>query len=166
MNFNVKEIFITGHRPDKLGGYGLSPMQTWVKDSLKVAFDTIKPERVITGMALGVDQWAAEVCLTMGLPFVAAIPFKDQPDAWPLDSREHYHRLLAQACEIVIVTPGPYAIWKLQKRNEYMVDRGELGVAVWDGTTGGTANCVEYALKQSKPIVQIDPKEFNAPSNR
>lgn len=161
MKFNVKELFITGHRPDEVGGYNPNPLQDWIKESLKVAFDTIKPELIITGMALGVDQWAAEVALQCGIPFVAAVPFIGQEHIWRLDCREHYHRLLSQAKETVIVCPGAYEPWKMQKRNEYMVDRGEVGVAVWNGNSeGGTANCVKYALKKSKPIIQINPKDF------
>ena len=160
MNFNVKEIFITGHRPDKLGGYNPSPKQDWVRDSLRTAFDTIKPTAIITGMALGVDQWAAEIAIQRGIPFIAAVPFVGQEHMWRIECREHYHRLLAQAKETVIVCPGVYEVWKMQKRNEYMVDRGDLGVAVWDGSEGGTANCVKYALKKNKPIVQIFPGDF------
>lgn len=160
MNIKVKELFITGHRPDKLGGYNPSPMQDWVKENLKVVFDTLKPEAIISGMALGVDQWAAELALTMGIPFIAAVPFVGQEHMWRIECREHYHRLLGQAKETVIVCPGPYAVWKMQKRNEYMVDRGQAGCGVWDGTDGGTANCIEYALKVGKPVIQINPKDF------
>ena len=42
-----------------------------------------------------------------------------------------------------------------------MMDNSEAVIVVWDGTTGGTKNCVDYALKQKKPILVIDPvKKF------
>lgn len=47
---------------------------------------------------------------------------------------------------------------KMQKRNEYMVDNSDIVIAVWDGTKGGTYNCVKYAQKLEKKIIQINPK--------
>ena len=34
-----------------------------------------------------------------------------------------------------------------------MVDRSDFVLAFWNGTKGGTGNCVEYAKKQGKPVV-------------
>ena len=41
-----------------------------------------------------------------------------------------------------------------------MVDNSDIIIAVWDGTKGGTYNCVQYAKKKNKEIIQINPKEF------
>ncbi|PAD70641.1 hypothetical protein CHH83_02225 [Bacillus sp. 7586-K] len=45
----------------------------------------------------------------------------------------------------------------MQKRNEWMVDNSDYVIAVWDGTKGGTGNCVKYAQKQNKYITTIKP---------
>ena len=45
----------------------------------------------------------------------------------------------------------------MQKRNEYMVDLADRVIAVWDGSKGGTANCVKYAEKVGKEIIRIEP---------
>lgn len=50
-----------------------------------------------------------------------------------------------------------YKPYLMQVRNEYMVDLAEKVIAVWDGTSGGTANCVEYAKKKTKKIITINP---------
>lgn len=160
INVNVNTLFITGHRPDKLGGYKPNKLQDWVKEELKVAFNTIKPKTIMTGMALGTDQWSAEVAIQCGIPFIAVVPFLGQDHIWPTEARNHYHSLLEEAQSVYIVTSGSYASWKLQKRNEYMVDNSQLGIAVWDGSTGGTANCVNYALSKNIPIVQINPRDL------
>jgi hypothetical protein len=52
------KIMITGHRPNKLGGYNNSPIQerirAWIRTQLT---DRLSNEPVlISGMALGVDQ--------------------------------------------------------------------------------------------------------------
>jgi uncharacterized phage-like protein YoqJ len=48
----------------------------------------------------------------------------------------------------------------MQKRNEYMVDNSDIVIAVWDGSKGGTYNCVKYAEKLGKKIIVINPKEI------
>ena len=42
---------------------------------------------------------------------------------------------------------------KMQKRNEFMVDNCDILIALWNGTSGGTKNCINYAKK--KENVQI-----------
>lgn len=43
----------------------------------------------------------------------------------------------------------------MQKRNEYMVDLADIVIAVWDGSASGTGNCVRYAERCGKQIIQI-----------
>lgn len=47
----------------------------------------------------------------------------------------------------------------MQKRNEWMIDNSDAIIAVWDGTPSGTANTIEYARKQGKPVLVIDPEK-------
>lgn len=54
----------------------------------------------------------------------------------------------------------PYKPWLMQKRNEYMVDRCDKITALWDGSSGGTGNCVKYAIKQNKNILTIVPERI------
>lgn len=43
-----------------------------------------------------------------------------------------------------------------QRRNEYMVDKSDLVLAVWNGErAGGTWNTIEYAEKTGKPVRYI-----------
>ncbi|MNP85294.1 hypothetical protein D3C76_1849670 [compost metagenome] len=49
----------------------------------------------------------------------------------------------------------------MQKRNEWMVDNSKFIISVWDGTKGGTGNCVKYAENKNKHISNINPKEIN-----
>jgi uncharacterized phage-like protein YoqJ len=44
----------------------------------------------------------------------------------------------------------------MQIRNEWMVDRCDKLIAVWDGSKGGTGNCVDYAKSVNKDIFRID----------
>lgn len=157
-------ISFTGHRPDKLPnkqtGYKL-PNPTYIKVcvELEKILKEKQPEKVISGMALGFDQWAASVAIKLNIPFIAAIPFEGQESAWPIFSQKSYHLLLKKAYEIVVVSPGSYSAYKMQIRNEYLVNNCDILVACWNGdTSGGTYNCIQYAKSLNKEIIYIDPK--------
>ncbi|WP_188052008.1 hypothetical protein [Azospirillum sp. Sh1] len=40
----------------------------------------------------------------------------------------------------------------MNTRNEWMVDHSDRLLALWDGSQGGTANCVRYARGLGRPI--------------
>mgnify|MGYP001569968591 CR=1 FL=1 len=153
-------VAFTGHRPGKLGGYGPSPTQDHVRSRIREELLRIRPDSAISGMALGVDQWAAEVCYEQKIPYTAAVPFDGQERVWPLEAQVWYRELLARAAVVHVVSPGTYAPWKLQRRNEWMVDNCDVLLAVWDGSPSGTANCVEYAREKLREIVRVDPRRL------
>lgn len=73
------KIACTGHRPNKIGGYKIpNPTYDFIVESTKKIFDQLKPEYVIVGGALGFDQWTAEVCIQLGIPFHTYVPFIGQ----------------------------------------------------------------------------------------
>lgn len=139
----------------------------------------------ITGMAQGVDLWAGEVVrelvIDSGLPLrlIAAIPFIEQPLVWRPDGWKRWATLLKGCDEIWLVDRNQQVtveaisaellpLWgtkaavpdfarKLNDRNKWMVEQSDRVIAVWDGTLGGTANCVRYAKSQGRTIVQIQP---------
>jgi uncharacterized phage-like protein YoqJ len=152
-------VAFTGHRPDKLGGYKLpNPTYQFVCQQIEQALKELQPEKVISGMALGVDQWAANIAHKLGIPFIAAVPFTGQEKAWPAPSQKTFNTLIKLASEVVIVSEGGYAAYKMQIRNEWMVDRCDKLIAIWDGTPGGTGNCVKYAQSKNKEIFYINPR--------
>lgn len=131
-------------------------------------FEEFSPEEVVSGMALGVDQVAAECAMDMGIRVVAAIPFEGQQTRWPVKSRARYAGMLVRIQDmggrIVVVSPGGYAAWKLHARNQWIVNGTDRMLAVWDGTTGGTAACVKYAAIQRKPVARLDPATLVRPT--
>ena len=155
----AKTIALTGHRPNKLWGYKLDePHYGNVAHAVKRFIDENDVDTLISGMALGFDQLGARVALEWDTKLIAAVPFKGQESQWPAHSQKTYSNILDAADEVVVVCEGEYAPYKMQKRNEWMVDHADIILALWDGTSGGTANCVSYALKQGKPIYRLDPK--------
>jgi len=112
----------------------------------------------ISGMALGVDQWYAEACIDLDIPFTAAIPFENMEIKWPRLSQEKYKYILSKAWNIIYVSGPGYEPWKMQIRNKWMVDNCTEILAIWNGTLGGTNNCIQYAKSVNKPIKIIDPR--------
>lgn len=144
-------VSITGHRPEKIADFG------WVQEALSEVFVTVQPSQVIQGMAAGVDLLSAVVAESLKIPYVCARPWATHT---PRNSDyQLYQQVINNAVEVVDVNPavsylGP---WLYQRRNEWMVDHADIVVAVWDGTAGGTKNCVLYAQKQGKQIIRINP---------
>jgi len=160
-----KRIAITGHRPNKLGNdYELkSPLVKWIRTEILQILETEKPTQLISGMALGIDTLFALIGLELQIPVLAAIPCDNQDRMWPAASKQLYHMILQNPLVTThVVSPGPYAIWKMQKRNEWMVDNCNILIGVWDGTSGGTANCVKYASEKGRFMIRIDPNDFDS----
>ncbi len=161
MSFTVA---FTAHRPDKLGGYGPSRMQTAVRAEIRarlIGMREVHPDlRGISGMALGGDTWAAEAFVELGIPFTAAVPFTGQELTWPAAAQEHYRDLLKAADRLVIVTSGGYSVEKMYVRNRWMVRHSDLLIAIWNGSAGGTAHCVNQARLLGRTLVIIDPNEL------
>lgn len=144
----------TGHRPNKLGGYGQEVTEKLVRIAVLWLAEN-QPKRVITGMALGWDQALALAARELGIPYICAVPFVGMQDKWPQESKNLYIDILSDAFEIVYVSDPPYAAYKMQVRNEWMVDRADAVLALWDGSDGGTGNCIRYATKKEKQIVNL-----------
>jgi uncharacterized phage-like protein YoqJ len=152
-------IAATGHRPDKLNGYGEDARQrlrALAADYLQAE----QPQTVISGMALGWDTAVAEAAIELHIPFIAAVPFVGQDRRWAPESKAHYARLLEQALSVEIVSEYPGA-HSMQLRNAWMVDRGDKMCALWDGSMGGTFNCIRYANKVGRPIDNLWPRWAN-----
>jgi uncharacterized phage-like protein YoqJ len=154
-------VSFTGHRPKKFSGYKPCPTHDWVRARVREKLIELKPTEAISGMALGFDQWSAEVCIELGIPFVAAIPFVGQELEWPWYSQQHYLTLLKKAARVHVVDSVPptayyEAAQKLLARNHWMVDNSDAVIAAWDGSDGGTEKCVKYAQKVGRPIHLIN----------
>lgn len=80
-----------------------------------------------------------------------------------VESNSYHHQDYPNACiegGVVYVTDAPYTRTCMQMRNQWMVDHCDALVAIWDGSSGGTENCVNYAKDQGVPMVRIDPKKL------
>lgn len=145
----------TGHRPDKLcihPSMNDQAVHDWLVSLAMTYLAQMEPDMVISGMALGWDQALAKAAMISGVPFIAAVPFSGQERRWPASDQAHYHSLLAAAHTVEVVSSGDYEPVKMEIRNRWMVNRAHRVVALWDGSPGGTGNCIRYARKRKAEI--------------
>jgi uncharacterized phage-like protein YoqJ len=142
-----KFLGATGHRPNKLGD--CTGLTEFAKHQMR---DYIGP--VISGMAQGWDTAWALAALDLGLQLTAAVPFPGQDDGWRPGDRALYRHILSRCVLVKIIKPM-YEVGVYQRRNEWMVDHSFKMVALWNGTRGGTANCIRYAERRKVPVVNL-----------
>lgn len=147
-------LSLTGHRPDKLGGYSKEAE----KKVLRVAKNLllkVEPDFVVSGMALGWDTAGALAAIALDIPLIAAVPFEGQESRWTEDSQARYKKILHKAHKVQQVCRPGYAPWKMQVRNIWMLDVGNVVGACWDGSPGGTANCLKVARSRNMRIINV-----------
>ncbi len=157
----------TGHRPSHFAfGYQEAhPDCIRIKSAIGLAISSLADRGVttfISGMAQGVDLWAArEVLKQQGqkdLRLITVQPCSNQADRWSESFRYEYNEILLLSDERVCLheTYTPYC---MMERNRWMVDHADILLAVYDGgSSGGTASTVRYAQSKKREIWLLDPK--------
>lgn len=157
------KIAITGHRPHKLDNdYDLtSPLLMNIKEHIQLIVLNHQPTHLISGMALGIDTLFAQLAISMSIPLIAAVPCREQYKMWRRKSIDLYFDILLHPnTKVELITDGEYNNHCMSLRNEWMVDHCNILIAVWNGSSGGTANCVKYAQTKNKEIIYIDPNHL------
>ena|ERR1700743_800287 len=151
-------LAFTGHRPDKLGGYSEQAFDSLHEFALHI-LPQYKPSRVISGMALGWDQAVAIAAVDWDIPVTCAIPCFAQESLWSEKQQKLYYSIrglvVRTGGKIVFTHEGFYEPSCMQKRNEWMVDHCDTLLALHDGSRGGTFNCIQYANKVGRPVVNL-----------
>lgn len=115
----------------------------------------------ISGMARGFDTWVAEDVLLLkrgnkALTLECAIPYPDQSKGWGTEDQKRREDIISKADMRTLISES-YTKGCFHARNRYMVDRADVVVCAYNGQNGGTAYTVDYALKQDKILIQMDP---------
>lgn len=149
------KIAFTGHRPQHFppGWEFYRDMRINIEAFLASKKAKHPGLEVISGMALGVDQWAADSAHVLGIPVQAYVPFLGQESTWNESQKKEYNRILLKCSSIKVCCSGSYEPWKMQIRNMDMVNDSDELAAVWNGKKeGGTWNCIQYAIEVGKTI--------------
>lgn len=139
----------TGHRPEKLQQTEKAIRKILEREILKAMDSGIHV--FLSGMARGVDIWAAEIVLRLrerghDVKLICACPYAGFERGWSTDWQRRYHAVLRKADLIRFVCPE-YSPACFRLRNEWMVDHAALVIAVFNGQPGGTKNTIDYAMR-------------------
>lgn len=152
-----KSVMVTGHRPQELTEEQID----FSKRSLLSIGKQLKRDHstveAISGMALGVDTWWAQVALRLELDLAAYIPFETQKNRWSQKDQQLWTNLRARASR-EIVCGDSFAYKWLFVRNDRMIADSDLAIAVLDPTRtkGGTVDSVRKIRKLEKPMILVD----------
>lgn len=166
-----KKVAFTGHRPESLS-FGRSLNAGRIEEFKIVLCDEIRREMdegcdtFYCGGARGIDLLCGEIVLEEkadrhpDVQLICVIPYEQQDERWGQTWKERYRSVLCGADSIRQICDS-YQRDCFHIRNRYMVDACDLLIAVYNGkTTGGTAYTVQYAIKQGKEVVIINPDTF------
>ena len=158
-------VSFTGYRPEKLGFGENSPQCAELKKRLTEQIEKLikdGADEFFSGMARGVDMWAAEAVLALksaypNIKLAAVIPCPEQAENRNAADRERYRDILAR-CDKKLTTSPRYTSGCMQARNRALVDMCDILIAVFDGKPGGTANTVNYAKSKGRSTIVIEPE--------
>ena len=147
----------TGHRPDKmeLGEKEIKPLlEKAIDDAIADGYVTF-----ITGMAMGTDIWAAEIVLERkkrneNLHLICALPHPNFESRRSMTEKMRFNKIIKNA-DLVKEINDHYFTGCYQVRNEWMVDRSNLVIAVFNGQKSGTKNTVDYAKKKGVMVINV-----------
>lgn len=115
----------------------------------------------LTGMALGIDCFAAEIVIDFGrkyngISLTAVVPCREQTIRWRQCDVIRYNAILAR-CSNIVLLQEKYTKDCMNKRNLYMVEHSDCVIAVWNGSGSGTGNTVKYAFERGLPVTVLNP---------
>lgn len=169
-----------------VGDWGNVRLHAGVCAWLGEQLDELKSAAVISGLALGVDTWLVLEAMKRRIHVIGAMPFEGQERTWPAEHQVLY-RTICENVELVNVTgccveqvgsgtyfinaagvstPQESPLFKtlingcMQWRNEWMVDRCREVLSVWDGTPGGTGNCMRYVERVGRQYRRLNPNSL------
>lgn len=148
----------TGHRPEKLNEPEreiMRKLEIYIRQAIADGMNVF-----ITGMAPGVDIWAAEIVIhlrdeeKLPIKLIAAVPHPDFDKRWSINWQKRYAAIMVAADLSREISPNCHR-GVYQVRNEWMVDHSARVIAVWNGQPSGTKNTIMYARRNKIPVFNI-----------
>ncbi len=107
----------------------------------------------ITGGAIGLDSHSAEYARIHNIPLWLILPFPPKVITlkWNQSQRSMLDAHIKYCARLSVLAPA-YKVSGYQDRNVRMVELSTRLCAFFDGSPGGTANCVRYARSIGHPV--------------
>lgn len=147
----------TGHRPYKLG-MSEEKAKELLSDAIDMAIEK-GYKTFISGMAQGIDMWAAEIVLNKRqqnpeILLVCVSPYKGMESKWGNADKEKYNSIMEQADEVRYLCEH-YTSYCFHARNNWMVNHSSMVIAAYNDEDGGTKNTIKYAMQNDVEVYNI-----------
>ncbi len=157
LEFRSNQCCFTGHRPEKLNiseEKAKELLRQAIKNAISNGFTTF-----ISGMAKGIDIWAAEIVLEekskgSNIKLWCASPYKGFEAKWNETDLKLYNNIIDNADYVKYVCKH-YTRSCFQTRNVWMVDRSSRVIDAHNGEKGGTKNTIDYAKRVKVDVHNI-----------
>ena len=156
-NDKKKCCCFTGHRPHKL-----DISETEAKNLLSECVDIMIEKgytTFISGMAQGIDMWAAEIVLSKreknaNIFLIAASPYQGVENKWNDKDKKLYNNIINNADRVEYLCEH-YVPYCFQIRNNWMVNHSSMVIAAYNNEEGGTKNTIKYAIQNGVGVYNI-----------
>lgn len=177
----VIHISLTGHRPKKLGGYNLAhkgyiQLQRDLENFIAIKLEEFDVVIGHGGLALGADTIWAKAILAMRekypgrVKFHAEIPMMTQSSVWFNKKDIDFWHVQVNTADYKTVYGDILQYPENQRkrmsgkilndRNDGMLNACDILLALWDGSSGGTGNAVNYAEKNDIDVSIVHPNVY------
>lgn len=158
MDERTNTCCFTGHRPEKLTKSETDiccALEKEIRLAIADGYTTF-----LSGMARGTDIYAAEVVLKIraedpSIRLVCASPFEGFEQNWRQSWQDRYHTIINAADQVQYISPS-YSRACFQIRNKWLILNSARVIAVYNGTSGGTKNTIDFAIRQGVPVHIIE----------
>jgi uncharacterized phage-like protein YoqJ len=144
----------TGHRPDLF--HDPQAASQSVVALARELVDAGRVQRFVVGGQRGVDTWATQAAIDLGVPFTVVLPLEvaEFTRDWSNEDRARLQEHLARAERVRSV--GGQAEQAYRERNRLLATSSDLLVAVWTGKLGGgTAETIDFARQLGSRVREI-----------
>lgn len=146
----------TGHRPDIFRDPAAA--REVVNTTAQNLVTKENAGHFLAGGQRGVDAWAAQAAIALGVPFTLILPLEvaEFTSDWTADDRATLESVIALASALRIVGPTSDPAAAYTERNRQLATQADLLVAVWTQLGGGgTAETVALARAAGTPVREV-----------
>ena len=143
---------------------GCLQLKQVLKEQAVYLIEALGVAHFISGVDLGVGQFAAEIVLDLKRDYPevtleCVIPCEDQAANWTIAQRDRYFSIV-ERCDKETLLQHHYSKDCIRKKKEYMVKQSNYVLVVWNGKSGSSGKLLSIARTLGKIVILIDSNTY------